>query len=129
ADVISKLAQAFQKIAMALPGFWRTHAVGDGPLLRGSEHDEALFQSQLVALLVQRGEFIQQMLSTAQTDVAAQIGGHRILALIQYVQEGERGIQALAGPGRIVANSRGAGGAVNASGNVGHRCSPCQWPM
>ncbi|MCY1358663.1 hypothetical protein D9M69_452050 [compost metagenome] len=106
-DIVFQLAQAFQQVAVALHGIRRTHAVSDGPLLGGGEHDAPLLQGQLASFFVKRSELIEQMLAAAQTNVAAQIGRGRILALIQHMQKGQRGVEALAGPGCVITNGRG----------------------
>ena len=74
-------------------------------------------------------KLIEQMLAAAKADIATQVGRNWVLALIQHMQEGQRGFQAQTGPGCVVAHSWSRGGTVDTGNYLGHRCSPSQWPM
>ena len=91
---------------MALAAIGQGNAGGYCSLARGVEHHAAFFERQLGALFVQCGQFLQEELTAAQADDAAQIAGRRILLAIEHMQQRQGCIQALAGPGRIVANRR-----------------------
>jgi len=114
---------------MSLLGLRCAHTIIHGPFFRGCKHDSPLFKGQLAALFIQGSKLIKQVLAAAKADIATQVGRNWVLALIQHMQEGQRGFQAQTGPGRVVANSWSRGGTVDTGNYVGHCCSPSQWPM
>jgi len=107
ARLVLQITQGLDQITVALPALGLGDTGGDRSLACRIEHHPALFQRQLGALFVQCGQFLQEELTAAQADDAAQIARHRILLAVEHVQQRQRRIQALAGPGRIVANRRG----------------------
>ncbi len=102
-DVALQFTQAFHQVAVAMAQC-RFHTRLDGALPGCVEHHASLFEGQLVAFLVQRGEFLQEEFAAAQTDDAAEVAGQRVALLIEHVQQAQRRAQALTGPDRAIAD-------------------------
>ncbi len=105
---------------MALAQLRRVHAIDLDPLARRFEHQAALLQGDPMALLIETGQLFEQMLAAAQADIAGQVGADRVLHVIEYVQQGQRRGQALAGPGRVIADCSGGLRTIDTSHYVGH---------
>ena len=107
ARFVLQITQGLDQITVALPALGLGDAGGDRPLTCRIEHHAALLQRELGAFLVQRGQLLQKEFAAAEADDAAQVARHRILLAVEHVEQRQGRIQALAGPGRTVANRRG----------------------
>ena len=113
--------QAVDQIAMALAQLRRLHTIDLDPVARRFEHQAALLHGDFVPLLIEAGQLFEQVLAAAQADIAGQVGADRVLHLVEYVQQGQRRGQALAGPGGVIADRGGGLRAIDSSHYVGHR--------
>ena len=82
------------------------------------QHMVAMLESQLCPLAIQLSQFIQKMLSAPQANISGQVRLCRITLFIKYMQQGQRHIHILAGPGSVITYRRCSTGAINAGYNV-----------
>src|SRR5690606_4152845 len=129
ADFRLQFAQATHQIAVALTQLRLGRACIDDALPGRIEQHAALFQRQLVAFFIQRGEFFQQKFATAQADDAAEVARKRVALLVQHMQQAQGRSQAQGGPGRAIADGRGLRRSIDTCQYLGHSTLLPQWLM